>query len=141
MPTPNITWTMDTEKLDAIIRDANMTRDQIIKRAAFEIEAIAKRLAPVDTSALRNSIYTVTPKEDNYQQAESSALSKNPEAGMVEIPTPPEGCASVGPAVEYGIYQEFGTSKMAAQPYMTPAFEQVKAKLEDGRTYKELVKE
>jgi HK97 gp10 family phage protein len=25
--------------------------------------------------------------------------------------------------VEYGVYQEFGTSKMAAQPFLVPAIE------------------
>lgn len=33
----------------------------------------------------------------------------------------------VGPTVEYGIYNELGTSKMEARPYMRPAAERVEA--------------
>jgi hypothetical protein len=39
-----------------------------------------------------------------------------------------------GSAVEYAIYQEFGTRKMRAQPYITPAAAIVKAKA--GGTFK-----
>ena len=31
--------------------------------------------------------------------------------------------AEIGPTAEYGLYQEFGTSVMAAQPFMGPAFD------------------
>ena len=51
---------------------------------------------------------------------------------------PNEGEARVGPCVDYAAYQEFGTSKMAAHPYLTPAFEKVRTKFEDGTTFKEL---
>lgn len=33
----------------------------------------------------------------------------------------------VGPTVSYAVYQELGTSKMAARPFMRPAAERVKA--------------
>jgi HK97 gp10 family phage protein len=32
--------------------------------------------------------------------------------------------AEVGPTAEYGAFVEYGTSRMRAQPYMTPASEQ-----------------
>lgn len=59
------------------------------------IEASAKGQAPVDTGNLRNSI-----------QGQSGGL---------------EGRVNCG--ASYGIYQEFGTYKMAAQPFMVPAAE------------------
>jgi hypothetical protein len=31
--------------------------------------------------------------------------------------------AEVGPTVEYGLFQEIGTSTMPPQPYMAPAFD------------------
>ena len=34
--------------------------------------------------------------------------------------------------VDYGIYQEFGTTKMAAHPFMTPAAEAVRQPFLDG---------
>lgn len=64
-----------------------------VAKACMDIEAGAKGMAPVDTGALRNSI-----------QSSVGGLSGEVTAG-----------------VEYAIYQEFGTYKMAAQPFMTPA--------------------
>jgi HK97 gp10 family phage protein len=54
-------------------------------------------LAPVDTGNLANSI--------DYRTEE----------------TPQQAVVTIGTPVEYGIYQELGTYKMAAQPYLTPA--------------------
>ena len=138
MPSNDITWKLDTKKLDAIVANCDMKTEQILRRLAFEIEGIAKQLAPYDTTALRNSIYTVTEKEDNYQQASADAISKRPGIETEAHPKPGKGEARVGPCVEYAAYQEFGTSKMSAQPYMTPAVEKVRGKFEDGSTYKEL---
>lgn len=69
---------------------------QVVAKTAHDIEATAKSLAPVDTGALKNSI-----------GSDISALH-----------------AEIGPTVSYGIYQEFGTSRMAPHPFMGPALEQ-----------------
>lgn len=68
-------------------------------KAAHDIEAGAKGRAPVDTGLLKSSI---------------SAQAESPLKWRVESP------------VEYAAYQEFGTSKMAAQPHLIPAFELVR---------------
>ena len=78
MSNQGISWTLDTRELDRIVANCDKSRDQIIRRLAFEIEGDAKRNAPYDTTALRNSIYTVTANEDNYQQASSAAQEKRP---------------------------------------------------------------
>ena len=70
---------------------------QAVAKAAFDTQARARARAPVDTGNLRNSI-TV-----DVQGTE----------------------ASVGPEADYGIYLEYGTSRMAAQPYMNPAADEV----------------
>lgn len=72
-----------------------------LRKTAFDIEADAKALAPVDTGNLRNSISTDISGDGRF-------------AGMT---------AEVGPTAEYGVYQEYGTSVMAAQPYLAPAFD------------------
>ena len=69
---------------------------QIVEKAASDIVNQAQQAAPVDTGALRASI------------------------GM-EMTGPAEATVSVG--VNYGAYVEYGTVKMAAQPYLTPAVE------------------
>ena len=70
--------------------------EQIVEKAALDVEAQAKLRAPVDTGLLRNSIHVqpISPLER-------------------DVTSP----------VHYSVYQEFGTRHMAAQPYMTPAAE------------------
>lgn len=66
-----------------------------IRKAGADIERDAKILSPVDTGDLENSISTTVS-----------------DAGMT---------VEVGPTVDYGIYQEFGTSTMPGTPYLGPA--------------------
>lgn len=114
MPRPSVT--IDTSGINRILRNLPGNRDKVVRRVALEVEARAKQKAPVDTGALRASIYTRTGNE----------LSP----GTQELPTPENGVAHVGPSVEYGLYQELGTSEMAAQPYLGPAVAEVRANLE-----------
>lgn len=68
---------------------------KVVAKTALDIEATSKKLAPVDTGMLRNSIgHTLT--EDKLG-------------------------AEVGPTVEYARMVEDGTSRQAPQPYMMPA--------------------
>jgi HK97 gp10 family phage protein len=67
-----------------------------VRKTALDIEADAKTLAPVDTGNLKGSIGT-------------------------DILGPL--AAEVGPTASYGHFVESGTSRMAAQPYMGPAFD------------------
>lgn len=72
---------------------------QEIERTVYDIEARAKVLCPVDTGNLRNSI-----------------------TGVMNSDT----SGAVYTVVEYSIYVEYGTYRMSAQPYMTPAAEQAR---------------
>ena len=70
-----------------------------VRDAALKCETYAKALAPVDTGALRTSIKAVPVAETEWE---------------------------IAPNTEYDIYVEFGTRKMAAQPYMRPAAEKIR---------------
>lgn len=72
-----------------------------LRKTAHGIESDAKILAPVDTGALRSSI--------------STSFAGDGRSGTMT--------AEVGPTVEYGIYQEYGTSTQPGQPYLGPAFD------------------
>ena len=71
----------------------------VLEKAARDVEARAKAVVPVDTGALKNSI----------QAAQEAPLT---------------WAVNVGQG--YGIYVEFGTHRMAARPYLTPAVEAVR---------------
>lgn len=87
----------------------------ILKMAAL-LTAQAKSLAPVDMGQLRNSIMYRTPAgeggfNDGGRQKSDRKIDSRPSPGS----------AFVGINLDYAIYQEFGTRKMKAQPYMRPA--------------------
>jgi HK97 gp10 family phage protein len=99
-------------EIRALARELDMvpaaTRDKAktaVRKAAFAVERGAKIRAPVDTGNLRNSINV---------SLSGSGLS----AGDAIA-------AEVGPEANYGIFIELGTWKMAPQPFLGPAFDEV----------------
>lgn len=75
-----------------------------LKAGALIIQNSAKFKAPYRTGTLRRSIHTEM--RSNTQ-------------------------AVVGTDVEYAVYQEFGTSKMKAHPYLRPALDENRGKVLD----------
>ena len=75
----------------------------VTRKAGFDLERIAKGKAPVDTGYLRRSIGT----SFNWSSAGATV--------------------EVGPTAYYGVFVEFGTRRMGAQPYMEPALNAVEA--------------
>lgn len=103
------------EKLDKAL-------DELVKKAAFDIQAQAQAKAPVDTGFLKNSIYVKTPHESTYGDAQE------PEAGQTllpEVEPPKKHEAVVAVGANYGVYVEFGSVHGPAQPYLSPAVAQV----------------
>lgn len=80
----------NTDEIKKLMLDAKLVA---LEAVGLQAEGYAKRLCPVDTGNLRNSI-THTADDDT---------------------------AYIGTNVEYAPYVEFGTSKTAAQPYLRPA--------------------
>jgi len=70
----------------------------IVRKAAFDVEASAKAVVPVDTGKLKNSITSEFPSQTK---------------------------AIVAPHTDYAAYVEYGTRKQRAKPYMRPAAEKV----------------
>lgn len=68
-----------------------------------DIVAMVKQLSPVDTGALRQSYGAIPESRDTV---------------------------IIGSDMEYAPYVEYGTSKMAAQPHLTPAFMQAEVTFE-----------
>lgn len=114
--------TTDTTRLNRLIERIPGNKRKAIKAVGFRVEALAKMKAPVDLGNLRNSIYVRT-NEDNPIPSEATEELPRPSTDQSVI---------VGPSVEYGIYQELGTSIMDAQPYLLPALRQVETELEES---------
>ncbi len=105
---------LDTTGLQNLIKTAPEQIDQAVRATAFGVQAIAQSLSPVLTGANRSSIYTKTSKGNNGSPGNLGDI----------LPAVELGEAVIGPSMEYSIFLEFGTSKMAAHPYLTPAAEQ-----------------
>ena len=89
---------LDTSVLDKITVEMQPKARKIVNKFGLVITSEAARNAPVDTSALRNSLLS--------------------ESQMIADMT-----FRVSDGVQYGVWQEFGTSRMASQPFLTPAIE------------------
>ena len=72
----------------------------ITTEGALVVEDEAKLLCPVKTGTLRRSI-----------------THETDEKGFMRV------SVRVGPTVDYGVYVEFGTRHMAAQPFLRPALD------------------
>lgn len=77
--------------------------DEITGLAAAMVETEAKRIVPVRTGTLQRSIHTEHPKQGEW---------------------------TVGSKIHYAGFVEYGTRKMAAQPYLRPAWETVQPRLD-----------
>jgi len=76
--------TVNTYHIDRLINTAFRSFNAVLRAAAFEVQALAKMTAPVDTGALANSI---------------KVYDEGSDAGAV---------FKIGPSVHYAIYQEMG---------------------------------
>ena len=105
--------TVQSNRLPAVAAKLPAAANIVLERHGREMEATAKRLVPVDTGALRDSIAWEMTGETSGQLV----------AGQ-----------------EYAGYVEFGTRHAAAQPYIRPAFEQQRPEIEAAfRRIQELI--
>jgi len=96
-----------------------------VREVAMAIQIAAQDNAPVDTGALKNSIYTSTARSSSYDEAQEKALKSNPQAQLLPEVEPPRDdlTAIVAVGAEYGVYVEMGAEGRPAQPYLGPAAE------------------
>ncbi len=129
---------LDTRVLDKITAELSKKRNKLIRETAFRIERTAKPMTALKFGALRSSGYTKTDQGSTYAAGVAEASGKRPGVQFTDEPqveTP--GNAIVGFSVEYALFQELGTSKMAAHPFLVPALESERPEFD--RKWKELV--
>lgn len=97
-----------------------------------KVAGYALLLAPVDTGRLKNSITWATEKTEGrgYSYEDDNGKKYDDKVGVGV----PKGGVAVGTNVEYAVYQENGTSKTKAHPFLKPAVER---HIEE---YKEIIK-
>lgn len=101
------------------------TVGELVRKGAFDMQALAADLAPVKTGHLKSSIYVVPGGGKG-----GSTYGQNVEGDGVLLPevkaptSDQEAIVAVG--ADYGIFVEMGTSHMGAQPYLTPAAESIR---------------
>jgi hypothetical protein len=97
---------------------------QAVRKACFDVQALAAAKCKRDTGYCANSIYTHTWDTSTYGQGVSGGKPGSyllPDVGRPEH----DQAGFVGVGANYGVHLEYGTSRMPAQPYMTPAAEEV----------------
>ena len=94
--------------------------DKALLTLVTKVTALAKTLAPVDLGQLRNSIMGRVEKQD---LGFNKSSKKQAPSEISEIAKQGEGY--VGSNLIHAIYNEFGTRKMAAQPFLRPAVDAV----------------
>lgn len=92
-------------RIPELRRSLRPRAEAIINARALQIASIARQLCPVDTGALRDSI------------AIETYAGHRPGFGTAK---------RIVVGQFYAPFVEFGTSRMAAQPFLMPAFEAVK---------------
>ncbi|GAA3218155.1 HK97-gp10 family putative phage morphogenesis protein [Oerskovia jenensis] len=104
-----MSFSIDASELNALAADLSNVAGKIgpkvqtvMRKTARDIEADAKAFAPVDTGNLRSSIG-------------HSDLRTVGQSGTLEV--------EIGPTANYGVFVEFGTSRMAPHAFMGPAFD------------------
>lgn len=118
----NVTTQIDTKKLDAILKHLGGNTTDAVAKAAFTIEGKAKLRAPVDTGALRASIYVSMKRTDNASRAMSAARARRPQAEIGPLPVPRDDhTAYIGPSVSYGQAIELGSVRRSGTPFLQPA--------------------
>ena len=83
------------DNTEEVMRELEKKIPAALEECGLVAEGFAKRLSPVDTGTLRNSITHTTSGETEY----------------------------IGTNVEYAPYVEMGTSRTRAQPFLQPAIE------------------
>ena len=122
---------VDLRGLEELARALPEAADRGIRKLAYGAQRQAQDRVPVDTGALKSSIYTVTSRQSGMAAALARAKALRPGARPAEgLPTSAQrGEAYVACGVEYGIYVEYG-----AMFGRRPGFAEFVVKVKTGET-------
>jgi HK97 gp10 family phage protein len=84
-------------------------------------------VSQIVVESARNATLAVA-KEGAGQAAALAPVKDGALKGSIDAQSTGRDTAIYGTNIEYGIYQEFGTSKMRAQPFLRPSADWLRAK-------------
>lgn len=119
----DITADIDVTGLDDLANRIESELAKAVAASAFLIEAHAKLAAPVDTGALRASIYTSTWNGSQWSGAAASASAlRSGVTILADIGKPSSNLeAIVAVGVHYAAHVEYGTFRQAGRFYLRNA--------------------
>ena len=116
-----VEWLIGSDKALAEVGTKATQKNILIrtlKKAAAPIDEAASNMAPIDTGKLQVSVVTGT----QLTRRQKGSAYKAGKLGVAEV--------HVGTAMSRGLFQEFGTYKMPASPFMRPAWDMRKGEAE-----------
>jgi len=118
-----------TEGFSNIIKEYSTNYATGKRRLGEDIRDRARAYAPVDTGALRQSISVTTKEYSDFGENTLKAAQLRDETILGEPTVTTQDVVITAP-MHYAHYQEFGTRRNPAQPFLIPAFEDVTANFE-----------
>lgn len=113
---------LDMTALIALPERFQAATQTAVDKTLEQAKQIAQGYAAVDTTSMREGVYTSSATGSGYAEAAAAAESVNPGVELLpEVPQPPPGEGTLSDAVAHSLFIEFGTTRMSARPFMAPA--------------------
>ena len=97
---------------------------QVVRKTAFDLQgnmqAQIRANQQIDTGFMVNSVYVRTSEQSTYSNTGDPVKKGQHKLDEVEAP-PDSHTAYVGVGASYGWYQNYGTSRIPARPFLEPA--------------------
>jgi len=108
---------------------------QVVRKTAFDLQANMQAQIranqQIDTGFMVNSVYVRTSDESTY--ATSGDPVKKGQKKLDEVEAPPDThTAYVGVGASYGYWQNYGTSRIPARPFLEPSIAQTMPAFEEA---------
>lgn len=119
----------NTAVLNAIRKALPENTHALVVEMATDVESNYNQLAPRDSGSMAESAY-VQMQDGAYQNGQKTSVSAieaqaralNPDVEIAPLPTPTnDTTAYVAPLAAHWIFNELGTTRMAARPTLTTA--------------------
>jgi len=109
---------------------------QVVRKTAFDLQANMQAQIraneQIDTSFMVNSVYT-RPYGDGSTYGNTMEPQKKGQHKFDEVEAPPDKhTAYVGVGASYGWYQNYGTSRIPARPFVEPSVETTRPSFEEA---------